>query len=1015
MILRSHFDVEDICIGVTDANRGESSLQTIGFFLNLLPLRFNVQKDVKFSDLVAKTAQHCRTAQANMEVPFDVILDKANVVREPTSTPIFQVAINYRQGKFSKIPLGGRNLEFKDGIEAQSPYDLAFSITPNNDTTYVQIVAREDLYTREGTDTLLSAYMALLHDASRDVSKCLESINLYDQVGIDKALSLGYGDVVDYDWPSTLTEKVDETIKRYPHDVAVKDGTIQLTYGEVAAKVNGLASIIQSQLRPGSPLPDERLKIIFDAVAPGLMLCEDYTKQRAHDIPAGGPILSVTDIHGTVETITAANLERVNETTFILFTSGSTGTPKGIRLLPRGIINYVATKRSKLSLGREVVLQQSALGFDMSLAQAFLALALGGTLVIAPSAIRGDPLALGKLMADEGVTFTLGTPTEYLMIIRRGGQDVKEMQSWRSAISGGEVITAQLKASFRSLQQPPILTDFYGPTEIACCATIQTIDLENDGDDSVYIYVGPANPNTAIYILDESGHVVPQGLTGEICVSGVGVALSYLDDKSNSQKFVPNPFTTAKYIKKVWTTMYRTGDKGLIRANGGLQFVGRMDGNTTVKLRGLCVDLDDVTNTMLQKFGDSLEDVVVTVRGDPAFLVAHVVLTRGTSMDASKLQELASTLPLPQYMRPEMVIQLEKLPLNRSGKVDRLAIAALPLPTTSVLSAPLKKVSDRKPMLIEGELRLIWHNVLSQAGLANTARLSPDTDFFHVGGNSLLLVRLRSAIEISMGVTLPLSDMYRSSTLAGMAGLIARQKSSSFVPGPERTHVGTQKRHAPAPSSHYLHYHSRGISGHCLNNYSTLRAPSVESTRQMGLFALGRRIPIHYTSSNRVTLLVSSADAALPPGSVRDHQPPTDETEGFTAAKWAGEVFLEQLSEAAAASDKAPIENALNALLRYSKLTNAVPRVSSLSVGGYFDFLPVTDVADSLVEFVQSSQGTHSGVAFKHYSSGVQMPPTDFASYMQKTYGDESRELDLGVWIEEARRDGIEELVVLYL
>ncbi|EWG55423.1 hypothetical protein FVEG_13422 [Fusarium verticillioides 7600] len=246
MILRSHFDVEDICIGVTDANRGESSLQTIGFFLNLLPLRFNVQKDVKFSDLVAKTAQHCRTAQANMEVPFDVILDKANVVREPTSTPIFQVAINYRQGKFSKIPLGGRNLEFKDGIEAQSPYDLAFSITPNNDTTYVQIVAREDLYTREGTDTLLSAYMALLHDASRDVSKCLGSINLYDQVGIDKALSLGYGDVVDYDWPSTLTEKVDETIKRYPHDVAVKDGTIQLTYGEVAAKVNGLASIIQS-------------------------------------------------------------------------------------------------------------------------------------------------------------------------------------------------------------------------------------------------------------------------------------------------------------------------------------------------------------------------------------------------------------------------------------------------------------------------------------------------------------------------------------------------------------------------------------------------------------------------------------------------------------------------------------------------------------------------------------------------------------------------------------------------
>ncbi|KAF5591103.1 polyketide synthase [Fusarium pseudoanthophilum] len=1140
-------DVEDICIGVTDANRGESSLQTIGFFLNLLPLRFNVQKYVKFSDLVAKTAQHYRRAQANMGVPFDVILDKANVAREPTSTPLFQVAMNYRQGNFSKIPLGGSNLEFRDGFDSQSPYDLAFSITPNNDTTYVQVVAREDLYTREGTDILLSAYMALLHDASRDISKSLGSINLYDQAGIDKALSLGYGDVVDYEWPSTLTEKVDEAIKRNPHDVAIKDGTGQLTYGELAVKVNKLASGIQSQLRPGSTvavlcepaacwvismlaiirsgciyvpldgkLPDERLKVIIDAVAPGLMLCEDYTKQRAHNISAGGPVLSVTDIPGPTETTNAPNLERVNETTFILFTSGSTGTPKGIRLLSRGIVNYVATKSSKLSLGREIVLQQSALGFDMSLAQAFLALALGGTLAIAPSVSRGDPLALGKLMADEGVTFTLGTPTEYLMLIRHGGQAVKTMQSWRNATSGGEAITAQLKASFRALQQPPILTDCYGPTEISCCATIKTIDLENDGDDSAYSSVGTANPNTSIYILDDSGNVVPQGLTGEIYIGGVGVALNYLDEKSTSQRFVPNSFATAEQTEKGWTTMYRTGDKGLIRADGGLQFMGRMDGDTTVKLRGLRVDLDGVASVMLQQFKGYLEDVVVTVRGDPAFLVAYVVLTSGTSMDASRLQELACTLPLPQYMRPAMVIQLERLPLNSSGKVDRRAIAALPLPTWPSSPGPAKATSDRKPTLIEGELRLIWHNVLSQAGLANTARLEPDTDFFHVGGNSLLLVRLRSAIEISMGITLPLSDMYRSSTLAGMADLVAHQKSSDYAPEvidwdaetalpqsialsysynttPVRTESGLEvlmtgstsflgkqilqsllnrpsvaRIHCIAVDSDSEASHLKddrvtvypgslsepmlglkretyqrlqatvdtiilaGSQGHCLNNYSTLLTPNVESTRQMGLFALGRRIPVHYISSNRVTLLGSSAEATLPPVTVRDHQPPTDGSEGFTAAKWAGEVFLEKLSRATAANaerdlpvtihrhcaivgDEAPIEDALNALLRYSKLINAVPRVSSLNVGGYFDFLPVTDVADSFAEFVLSSQGTHSGVAFKHYSSGVKVPPTDFASYMQKKYGDEFRELDLDDWIEEARREGIEELIVLYL
>ncbi|KAF5973503.1 putative polyketide synthase [Fusarium bulbicola] len=1139
-------NVEDICIGVTDANRGESSLQTIGFFLNLLPLRFEVKKDAKFSDLVTKTAQQYRTAQANIGVPFDVILDKANVPREPTSTPLFQVAMNYRQGNFSRIPLGGSNLEFKDGFDAQSPYDLAFSVTPNNDTTYVQVVAREDLYTREGTDTLLSAYLALLQEASRDVSKRLETIDCYGQAGIDKALLLGYGDVVDFHWPSTLTEKVNEAVKN-PHDVAIKDANGRLTYGELAVRVNSLASDIQSQLRPGSPvavlceptaswvismmaiirsgciyvpldekLPDERLKVILDAVAPALILCEDSTTERAQNISIGAPILSVTGQTDQIDKVASTNLEHVTEATFILFTSGSTGTPKGIRLSSRGIINYLATKSSKLSLGREVVLQQSALGFDMSLAQAFMALALGGTLIIAPSVSRGDPLALGRLMADEGVTFTLGTPTEYLMLIRHGGQTVRVIHSWRNATSGGEAITAQLKTALKTLQYPPTLTDCYGPTEISCCATMKTIDLNNDGEDSIYSSVGPANPNTSIFILDERGHVVSQGLTGEICVGGVGVALSYLDEKSASQKFVPNPFATAEHTEMGWTTMYRTGDKGLIRADGGLQFMGRMDGDTTVKLRGLRVDLDDVANVMLQQSKGSLEDVVVTVRGDPAFLVAHVVLTPETSMDTSKLQELATTLPLPQYMRPATIIPLKKLPLNSSGKVDRRAIAALPLPTSSTSPGPFKVAPDRKPTLVEGELRLIWHSVLSQAGLVNTARLEPDTDFFHVGGNSLLLVKLRSAVEISMGITLPLSDMYHSSTLAGLAGLVSQQKSSEYVreiidweaetgvPSsihltyphqaiPLRTQSGleilmtgstsflgqqilqsllsrpsvariyciavdpdTEASHLkddrvtvyPGSLSEpmlglkretYQHLQATvdtvilaGAQGHCLNNYSTLRAPNVESTRQMGLFALTRRIPIHYISSNRVTLLDSSADAALPPVSVKDHQPPTDGSEGFTAAKWAGEVFLERLSEAAATSgvrdlpisihrhcaivgDEAPIEDALNALLRYSKLINAVPRVSSLNVGGYFDFLPATDVAGSLADFVVSSQGTQSGVTFKHYSSGVKVPPKEFASYMRRTYGNEFRELDLDDWIEEARREGIEELIVLYL
>ncbi|KAM0552646.1 hypothetical protein ACHAPJ_007743 [Fusarium lateritium] len=544
--------------------------------------------------------------------------------------------------------------------------------------------------------------------------------------------------------------------------------------------------------------------------------------------------------------------------------------------------------------------------------------------------------------------------------------------------------------------------------------------------------------------------------------------------------------------------------------------MGRMDGDRTVKLRGLRIDLDDVTNVMLREFKASITDTVVTVHGDPAFLVVHVVLASDACTSSDDLQGYGNSLPLPQYMKPAIIIPLEKLPLNNNGKVDRRAVAALPLPDATFSAKPKASSSTRKATLVEGELRLVWNNVLSQTRIANIARLEPDIDFFHVGGNSLLLVRLRSAIQTSMGVTLQLSDMYRSSTLDAMAALVTEQKRTNFVPETidweaetalprstdfARRHDTTPLRpgdrlevlmtgstaflgreilasllknpavarvHCVAVDPDWEVDHIKddrvtlypgslsetmlglksdiyqqlqasvdaiilaGSEGHCLNNYSTLRGPNVHSTRQMGVFALPRRIPIHYISSNRVTLLDSSADAALPPVSVRDHRPPADGSEGFTAAKWAGEVFLENLSAAAAKSsdgaglpvtvhrpcavvgDEAPIEDALNALLRYSKLIAAVPRVSDLNVKGYFDFSPATDVANAIAESALS-QPSHPATTFRHHSSGVRVTPLEFATYMQQTYGGEFRELNLEDWIDEARKEGIEELIVLYL
>ncbi|KAK0373507.1 hypothetical protein CLIM01_09128 [Colletotrichum limetticola] len=1155
-LLHRLLGVEDICIGITDANRTPESSQVIGFFLNLLPIRFQVEKAEKFGDLVKKTSQRYYAAQANSGVPFDVILDKANIMRDMTHMPLFQVAMNYRQGNFSSIPLGGCSLTVKEGFDAKSPYDLAFSVTPTEDACYLQIVGRDDLYDQTATDLLLDMYVTLLDDAAKDTSKTLPECQLYDPRDVDRAIAIGRGEDIDFGWPDTLTERLDRIFSSHGDEVALKDTATALTYSQLAGKVAGLAAILSGKAQLGSriavlcdptvdwvvamlailragavylpldtKLPSERLAAIFEASKPDLIICHALTRQRADDLSSN---ISIIDVSDNSDVKIVPNLEQPGSATFILFTSGSTGTPKGIELTSAGIINYAATKASKLHLDREVVLQQSSLGFDMSIAQAFNALTNGGTLVIVPQESRGDPVALTKIMVDEGVTFTLGTPTEYLMLIRYGCGGIERQTSWRHACTGGEAVNGHLRDVFRRLEHVPTVTDCYGPTEISCCATMRTVDLDEE-EAVVSGSVGFANPNTSILIIDEDGIVVPSGIPGEICVGGVGVSQGYLDSDLSKEKFTENPFASARDASMGWTTMYKTGDKGTLRFDGSLHFMGRVDGETTIKIRGLRVDLEDVSNAIVQESKGEIADAVVTVRGDPAFLVAHVVFSKHSVVVEADLQTFASTLPLPSYMKPSLIIPLDRIPVSRNGKVDRLAIALLPIARPPA-AQPASSQGAKEMSLAEGELRLLWDSVLHQTSLhlINGEPLTSDSDFFLIGGTSLLLVMLQSAIRTSMGIEVSLKDMYHSSTLGEMTTLLFRRKSENHVPesidweaetallSPLDLGIrGDAPRNAVAmeilmtgstgflggailssllkspkvarvhciaieadtnvpshPQHNKITIHTgslleprlgmspetytrlqntvdavvlAGAQGHCLNNYATLRIPNVDSTKVMGLFALPRRIPLHFISSNRVTLLDPAAEAAMPPVSVSRHSPRADGGEGFTAAKWASEVFLEKLSAAAVTEkneggllpvtihrpcavvgDKAPLEDALNALLRFSKLMGAVPQIEGLNVEGYFDFERVEDVAGKIATAVVSPQDPTTlspyrdnsqagGVSFRHYSSGVRVPPTEFKAYMEKSYGGEFLELDMDQWIEGARIEGIEELIVAYL
>jgi len=1047
-------DVEDICIGVADSGRGDKALnRTIGHFTNILPMRFHVSKEQSFPDLVSNTAKVVLNGYSHAHVPLDVIMKALEMQRSSSSTPLFQVAFNYRVGDLLNGALGNCSLHLDRYLDAKTPFDFTFNVTQAaNGGNLVEIFSNSDLYSTEVTSSIMSAFLKLLSELCREPSVQIKHCKPYEDAEVQEALRLGQGESVEHKWPDSLSQRFDQVVAERPSAVAIKDELRSMTYTDLANRSNAIATFLLKAsagvgtsvgvmcepsidtyaamlaiLRIGAvyvpldlSLPVARRQVMIQACKMPMMLYHAATSDQAKEC-IGESKIALLSLDKTPECALEHSSVVVSDESFLLFTSGSTGTPKGIRLPQSGIMNYAASKSAMLHLGPVKVLQQSSTGFDMSIAQAFNAFCNGGTLVVAPRKARGDPTMISRIMAEEAIELTLCTPSELLMLATFANDTMRRCTSWQHACSGGEEVTQSLLNELRRLDLPNLsLTDCYGPTEISCATTFKRINLRL-GAEPVNLpqSVGRPIPNTSIYIIGEDGNPLPVGYAGEIAIGGQGVANGYLDHNGSGDRFVHNPFAASEYQSRGWNTMYKTGDRGFLRGDGSLTFVGRTDGDTLVKLRGLRIELGEIASAILRSSEGAITDAVVSVRGDPEFLVAHVVVAQGSSMSETECEALCTRLPLPRYMVPSMVIPIERLPMTANGKVDRKAIAKFELPSHGPGT-----LSQDKLTVAEGELRLIWRDVLGQSGAGAT--IGAQSDFFMVGGSSLLLVYLQSALKEKMGIHMQLHELYHASTLRRMAAATSQERSqlppeaidwvaetaiprgfsvshqviAASKPRQQDRRVALtgstdflgslilecllQDEHVsqvfciavPPAAHHTLPTHPKistyagslqstslgltdseidflqtnidqiihaGAQGHCLNNYTSVKTANYLSTQFLTNLALPRRVPLHFISSGRVILQSGSCETAQV--SMATHLPPGDGSQGFTSSKWASEVFLENIAREAGLpvvihrpcsiiGDRAPHNDAMNSVIKYSLLSRTVPDVPN--AGGFF-------------------------------------------------------------------------------
>jgi amino acid adenylation domain-containing protein len=432
---------------------------------------------------------------------------------------------------------------------------------------------------------------------------------------------------------------------------------------------------------------------------------------------------------------------------YVIYTSGTSDRPKGVMVEHRAIARLVLDT-NYIRLGPDDrIMQTGALAFDASTFEIWGALLNGGGLCRPPGRAILDPAELGRLIAKHGITTIFLTTSLFNQHV---DSDISMFAGLKCLLTGGERVSPSHVNRVRERYPELTLIHAYGPTENTTFTTCHRVERSYSGD----IPIGRPISNTEVLILDKAGALVPVGVPGEICAGGDGLARGYLNDPElTARKFVPHPWEPGRRI-------YRIGDSGLWRADGTIEFLGRLDDQ--IKIRGFRIEPAEIEAHILAdpKIGAALV-LGKDLGGSGLDLVAYITVREGRP--DSVVDGLRDRLKrsLPDYMVPSHIVALDRMPLNASGKVDR---KALPDPVPAAQTGR----GRHEPPATETERQLvaIWEEVLGHGGIGAT------DDFFDQGGHSLKVIKVVSRIEQRLGVAVPLTVFFTRPTVRELADFI---------------------------------------------------------------------------------------------------------------------------------------------------------------------------------------------------------------------------------------------------
>jgi len=774
----------DVLIGTPISGRMQSETQNlVGCFLNTVVLRSQFDDRQTFRNLVKQTRERALGAFAHAELPFGRLVATLAPDRDPSRTPLFQVMfVLFDSEGASSISNVSRHRELENGT---SKFDITLFISITDDGLACEMEYSTDIFEAETIRRMCRHFGVLLDGLLRLPDAPITELPILTDADTRQLMEWNRTES-DYPRDVSLACLIEAQVERAPNAIAVSFGGQSLTYSELNASANQLARELQARgvgpdgivailversvemmvgllaivkaggaYLPLDPfLPPERLRTMLDDSGARAVLTQDAFKATLSTF--GGAVCSLDD--PTWRSQSRANLDVAvtpEHLAYVLYTSGSTGKPKGVEV-PRGALtNLLWSMREWLGLGpQDRLLAVTTIAFDIAGVDMWLPLLVGARVVIASreESFNGDRLR--EQITQEGITFMQATPVTWRLLLAAGWQGKVDIQ----VVCTGEALPQELAGALAPLVRR--LWNLYGPTETTIWSTGY---LVRDGNAPVLI--GRPVANTKCYVLDANRQEVPIGVVGELYLGGAGLARGYLGrPELTAEKFIADPFGAAG------GRLYRTGDLACYQPDGNLICLGRVDHQ--VKIRGFRIELGEIETALAQH--PAVQQAAVVVREDipgDKRLVAYVV-AQNSPLDLVEQLQRRLRATLPEYMVPSHVMVLDAFPLSPNGKVDR---KALPAPQVQPAAAPGRAPgTDTEKRIAE-----IWRTLLKRDGIGI------DDDFFDVGGHSLLGVMLVTEIEKHLGPRLPLSQILRSPTVAGLARAVDAigERKHDIVPG----------------------------------------------------------------------------------------------------------------------------------------------------------------------------------------------------------------------------------------